>query len=112
MAWKKLTDEQWEVVRPLIPKQKMGRPRSRDRELLDAILYVLHTGIRWEEMPPGFPAKMTVYDRFRAWVKEGFFDKLFKALGRRRPESNKVFYLDSTIKSAKRGQARQSSRKN
>jgi transposase InsO family protein len=33
-------------------------------------LFALSTNIRWEEMPPGFPPKMTVYDRFQVWRKE------------------------------------------
>ncbi len=112
MAWRAITDEEWKMIAPVIPKQKRGRPRGRDRELLDAILYKLHTGIRWEEIPPGFPPKMTVYDRFRAWHKAGFFKKLFERLQRLRPRTGQVYYLDSTVKTAKRGPSNFESRKN
>ena len=73
MPWKPLSDAQWELIEPVIPKQRTGRPRSRNREILDAILFVLSTNIRWEEMPPGFPPKMTVYDRFRGLAQRRFF---------------------------------------
>jgi|SRR3982750_1397260 transposase len=113
MPWKPLNDKQWEFIEPLIPKQRMGRPRSRNREILDAILFVLSTNIRWEEMPPGFPAKMTVYDRFRVWVQDGFFELLFERVKAIKPPTDKrLYYLDATIKSAKKGQENFTSREN
>ncbi len=37
-----VTDEQWERIKPLLPKQgKVGRPRADDRTVLNGILYVL-----------------------------------------------------------------------
>ena len=113
MPWKPLSDEQWELIEPVIPKQRTGRPRSRNREILDAILFVLATNIRWEEMPPGFPPKMTVYDRFRVWQKEGFFEALFERLKTLKPLTDKrLYYLDATIKSAKKGRQNLTSREN
>jgi putative transposase len=73
MAWKPLNDLQWEFIEPLISEQRMRRPRSRDREILDAIIYVLTTGIQWDNLPKTFPPKSTVYDRFQNWRKAGFF---------------------------------------
>jgi transposase len=104
MPWKALSDEQWNFIEPVIPKQRTGRPRTRNREILDAILFVLSTNIRWEEMPPGFPPKMTVYDRFQIWRREGFFEALFEQMKTLKPLTDKrLYYLDSTIKSAKKG---------
>ena len=42
-----LTDDQWEVVRPLLPEAKPGgRPRSVDvREVLNGVLYVVRGGV-------------------------------------------------------------------
>ena len=104
MPWKPLRDEQWELIEPVIPKQRTGRPRSRNREILDALWFVLSANIRWEEMPPGFPPKMTVYDRFRVWWKEGFFEALFERTKTLKPLTDKrLYYPDATIKSAKKG---------
>lgn len=108
MGYKKLTDPQWERIEHLIPQQHMGRPRSRDREMLDGILYVLHTGCRWEELPKDFPPKSSVHNRFRQWAKSGFFRQVLRHLRRDLPEST-VFHLDSMLKAAKKGrQSRQS----
>lgn len=112
MAWKRLSDEEWAVISPHLPRQRMGRPRIRgDREILDALLYVLSTGIRWEELPECFPPKMTVYDRFRYWVKTGTLEKLLARLRRKLP-AGKVYHLDSTVKSAKKGRSDFAGRKN
>jgi transposase len=102
MGYRKLSDGQWEMLEHLVPKQEMGRPRSRDREMLDAILYVLHTGCRWEELPKEFPPKSSVHSRFRVWAKTGFFKQVLRTLGRHLAPSQ-VFHLDSTLKAAKKG---------
>lgn len=113
MPWKPLTDEQWNLIEPLIPKQKRGRPRTRNRDILDAILFLLWTNIRWEELPPGFPPKMTVHDRFKVWLKEGFFERLFQVVKKLKPKTDKkLYYLDATIKSAKKGRSDFTSGKN
>ena len=49
-----LTDEQWEVVKPLIPappkrSDGRGRPRVDDRKILDGILWVMCTGAPWHD---------------------------------------------------------------
>ncbi len=50
MAQPLVADELWELVEPLIPKVQRrfrypGRKRLPDREALQGILFVLHTGI-------------------------------------------------------------------
>jgi transposase len=41
-----LSDEEWAVLEPVIPKKKSkrGRPRKDERQTLNGILYVLKTG--------------------------------------------------------------------
>jgi transposase len=52
-ATKRLSDRQWQVIEPLLPLPKlMGRPRADDRQTRDAILFVLRSGCRWEDLPP------------------------------------------------------------
>ena len=47
-----LTDAQWHYLQWLLPRPaRTGRPRADEREVLNGILYVLHTGCRWEDMP-------------------------------------------------------------
>jgi putative transposase len=78
-----VSDELWEHVRPLIPERpphpKGGRPAADDREMFAAIVYVLRTGIQWNALPRELGASSTVYDRFREWEAQGFFQRLWQA---------------------------------
>lgn len=105
MAFQVLTDAQWERVAFFIPEQVMGRPRTRDREIFNAILYVLSTGSRWGELPDSFPPKSTVHKRFQEWAKARFFEKALRELVKDLPESQ-VYQLDSSLKAAKKGAIR------
>jgi putative transposase len=78
-----LSEEVWARAQPLLPatkpRPKGGRPPRSDREMLGAILYVLRTGLQWNALPRAIGASTTVYDRFRAWERDGFFTRLWAA---------------------------------
>jgi transposase len=47
-----LTDEQWEIIRPLIPVNQVGRPREVEmREVLNTIFYLNRSGCHWDMLP-------------------------------------------------------------
>jgi len=48
-----LTNEQWERIEPLLPPQKpkTGRPAQDHRMILNGILWILHTGAPWRDLP-------------------------------------------------------------
>jgi transposase len=58
-----LTQDQWELIEPLIPEPLPGgRPREVDMwEVLNAIFYILCEGCRWRALPGDFPNWQTVY---------------------------------------------------
>jgi transposase len=58
-----LTDEQWELLAPLIPEPSLdGRiPELPRREIVNGILYVLRSGCPWRLVPHDLPAWGTVY---------------------------------------------------
>jgi len=70
-----LTDEQWAVVRSLIPGAKNthgGRPQTVClREVLNTILYLNRTGCQWDMLPHDLLPKSTVYDYFARWRDDG-----------------------------------------
>jgi len=71
-----LTDEQWELLKDLIPpareSRKGGRPRSADmREIVNTILYQCRSGCQWDMLPHDLPAKSTVYEYFARWRDDG-----------------------------------------
>ena len=77
-----LTDAQWKLVRPLIPKPKPGgRPQSVDRrEILNAIFYLVRGGIQWRMLPHDFPPWGTVHYYYRQWRRDGTWEAIQNAL--------------------------------
>ena len=77
-----LTDEQWQVVQPLIPSAKPGgRPRTvAMREVLNTLFYLNRTGCQWDMLPHDLLSKSTVYDYFSQWRDDGTWQKLLDAL--------------------------------
>ncbi len=87
MAKPLLTDELWDRIEPLIPKrtsptEKGGRPPVNDRAALTGILFVLKTGIPWEDLPREMNcgSGMTCWRRLRDWQAEGVWDQLHQTL--------------------------------
>jgi transposase len=76
-----LTDAQWDHLKPMLAKpQKLGRPPTDRRVVLNAILYVLKGGIAWRLLPQNFPPWKTIYHVFRAWSLDGTWAALNDAL--------------------------------
>ena len=56
MATGLLDDELWRLIEPLLPVRKRrfrhpGRKRIDDRRTLAGILFVMRTGIAWQQLP-------------------------------------------------------------
>jgi transposase len=73
-----VSDSPWERIEPLLPKVERrfrfpGRKRFPDREALQGILFVLHTGIAWRHLPLelGFGSGSTCYRRLEEWQRAG-----------------------------------------
>jgi len=76
-----LSDEQWEVVAPLLPRPNhMGRPPRDAREMLDAMVWLLRTGAPWRDLPDWYGPWQTVYTRFCHWRDAGFLDRMVERL--------------------------------
>src|SRR4029077_8123265 len=79
-----VTDEQWQLIRKLLPKPaKTGRPRVDRRWVINAILYLNRTGCQWRYLPRDFPKWKTVYTVFWRWRKAGVWERIHEALCRR-----------------------------
>lgn len=79
-----LTDTQWKLIEPLLPKLPRGpagRPRTNDRrEIVNAILYLNRAGCSWRMLPSDLPYWKTVYHYFRLWRKDGTLDRIHDKL--------------------------------
>lgn len=87
MASQIVTDELWELVEPLIPKVERrfrypGRKRIPDRQVLTGILFVLKTGIPWEDLPQemGCGSGVTCWRRLAEWQQQGVWQRLHEVL--------------------------------
>src|SRR6266487_1015845 len=106
MAKPLLPDELWELIRPLIPphppQPKGGRPWLDDRKALTGIIFVLKTGIPWEDLPQemGCGCGMTCWNRLRDWQAAGLWDKIHQLLLTHLRHADKIdfhrFIVDSS----------------
>ena len=82
-----VSDELWQIVEPLIPEVKRryrypGRKRIPDRQVLCGILFVLKTGIPWEDLPQemGCGSGVTCWRRLHEWQQQGVWARLHEVL--------------------------------
>ena len=106
MAKLLVTDELWEVIKPLLPeeppKPKGGRPRVPDRATLTGILFVLKTGIPWEMLPQemGCGSGMTCWRRLEEWHEAGVWERLHRTLLDRLGEADEIDWERASLDSA------------
>jgi transposase len=105
-----LTDEQWAILEPALRvprKSQYGRPRANEREVFEAILFILHTGIQWKHLPRTFPPKSTVHDYLSHWSGQQVFRKLMAMLIRQLVQKGRLeldqCFIDATFSPAKGG---------
>jgi transposase len=82
-----VSDALWERVELLLPRVERrfrfpGRKRLSDRQALQGILFVLHTGIAWRHLPLelGFGSGSTCYRRLCEWQEAGVWERLHALL--------------------------------
>jgi transposase len=80
-----VSDELWELVEPILPRHLyvpgVGKPRVPDRICLTGILFVLKTGIPWEDFPQEMGCcGMTLWNRLDEWRRAGVWDQVHRLL--------------------------------
>jgi len=77
-----LTDEEWALVKPMIPPPKPGGGKRtvNIREVLNGIFYVLWTGCQWKALPKDLPPKSTVHWYFMLWEWDGTLQRVHHLL--------------------------------
>src|SRR5260370_26115907 len=94
-----LTDEQWKILDPLIPKpgrrrDGRGRPWKRRRSVMHGILWALRTAASSADLPDRYPSSQTCHRRFEHYEcqPENFLGMLYLA-------SSVVLLMSSRISS-------------
>lgn len=108
MAKPILVDALWEIVEPILPAPKPrrwkypGRKPIENRAALTGILFVLRTGIPWEDLPQemGCGSGVTCWRRLRDWQQAGVWDKLHRVLLQRLEDGWQIDWSRAAVDSS------------
>ncbi len=77
-----LTDDEWSLVKPLIPRAKRGgnKRKVNAREVVSGLMYILSTGCKWTTLPKDLPPRSTVNSYSLRWRHDRALDRLHHAL--------------------------------
>jgi transposase len=89
-----LTDFEWSVIEPLLPKNRRGVKPKNNRRVLNGIFWVLRAGAPWRDLPERYCPHTTAYNRFNRWRKAGIWDGLMDAIVK--AHDGKVQMIDSS----------------
>ena len=107
----KLTNEQWEKVKPLLPEPKVGRkggrPWTDNRKVFEGILWILRTGAPWSELPKEYSSASTCWRRLKAWEEEDIWVQAWRAFLAELDERGQLdwseSFVDGSFAPAKKG---------
>jgi transposase len=79
-----LPDPHWERIARFFPpaghRRTRGRPREDHHRILNGILWRLHTGAPWRDIPEAYGPWQTIYGRFRRWRRDGTWARILTSL--------------------------------
>ena len=77
-----LKTEEWQLIEKFFePTDKRGNQSKHTKQhVVNAIMYVVRTGIQWRYLPQDFPPWKTVYDHYSKWNKRGIWDNALKTI--------------------------------
>ncbi len=108
----RLSDEHWERIRDHVPEEHIpeGRPGRKPvptRAVLDAVLWILHTGAQWHLRPQCSPTDKTVHRRFQQWCEREVLREILTQLANTLREEGALDererVIDATFAAAKGG---------
>nr|WP_234899987.1 IS5 family transposase [Streptomyces filamentosus] len=95
-----LSDAEWDLIRPLLPRPALGRPRLDDRMVLNGIVWKFRTGAPWRDVPERYGPWTSLHTRFRRWAADGTFDRILRAAQAKADAAGDIDWtvsVDSTI---------------
>ena len=106
-----IKDDQWRLLEPLLPKQRLGpkggRPARNNRDVLEGILWVLRTGARWQDLPERYPSPSTCWRRLQLWEDQGVWldvwRKFLSMLDEKGALDWQEAFIDGSFAPAKKG---------
>jgi transposase len=96
-----LTDDEWAVLKPLLPRSNNRCGRWWDhRQVINGILHRLGTGCRWRQLPARFGPWQTIHKRHMRWSADGTWERLLQhvqAVADSKGDIDWNINIDSTI---------------
>jgi transposase len=96
-----LSDVEWAALRPFLPSPVTGgRPRSDDRQVLNAIVWKIRSGVPWRDLPARYGPWQSAYTRFRRWALDGTFAVMLAGVQAHADAAGDIDWLvsvDSTV---------------
>lgn len=83
-----VTEPRWEQIAALLPARRspVGRPTMAPRPLVEAMVWVMQTGVSWRAIPAHFGPWQTVHMRYQQWRKAGIWQQVVLLLGPAAPD--------------------------
>lgn len=75
-----VTDKEWAVIEPLLPKRRGRKSLKGERRFVSAVYWINRTGCPWRDLPRRYGKWKSVYNRFNNWSKRGVWERLFRAV--------------------------------
>jgi transposase len=76
-----LTDDQWAVIEPLMPRVTgRSRPYRDHRQVVEGIVHRYRCGFAWRDLPERFGPWQTVWKRHARFSRDGTWDKVLAAV--------------------------------
>ena len=77
-----LTDAQWNLLEPLLLLPSKRGPKHSDdlRHVVDAMLYISHTGCQWRYLSEEFGPWTRVWSQFRRWSRNDTWTRVLATL--------------------------------
>jgi transposase len=108
-----LSDQQWARIAPLFPQRvhpgEVGRPPCDHRPVVNGILWVLHTGAPWRDLPERYGPWQTVFYRFNGWRRDGTWVRIVTSLLDELDDTGQIDHdlwcIDGTVVRASRAAA-------
>lgn len=64
----------------MTPRAATGRLRLEDRQVINGMVYKIHTGISRRDLPERYGPSKSVYTRFRRYTLDGVFTQALEQI--------------------------------